>query len=269
MEPLIQIHFRKSRAKDFPDIIKRCKHFDDFTQGDVNKLSIGSVNELMNNWADFMVIATRVPNFVGSRAWFMGDEIVPFKPDFFYSLQDTLQYCYKGFKETSYIKTFCLHDWGCRRLSSIRKEIDPADKWTFHMHWYRYGHFEGDRWLIDKGSILNVLKREAQNNYLNACPAFDFERVKKAVDKLPDEIELNEQWQILKRTELKKDGFIEVPFSIAPAWIEPNEDNPGHLQFEIGVGVKVKKRIDPENMTEEEINQFLDEMNRKNNNIQH
>ena len=92
------------------------------------------------------------------------------------------------------------------------------------MHWYRYGYFKGDKWIIDKGSILNILKREAEKNYLNACPAFDFKNVEKAVNDLPDEIELNENWQILTRTELRENGFVEVPFSIAPVWAELEED---------------------------------------------
>jgi hypothetical protein len=261
MEPLIKIHFQKLRAKDYPDIIKRCKHFSIFTQRDKNELEISSVNELMRHWTDFMAIATRVTQFFSSRGWFMGDEIIPFKSDFFFKIQDTIEYCYKGYHETSYQSHYCKSDWGCKRLMSIRKEINSSDKLTSQKHWYRYGHFEGGHWLIDKGAILSALKKEAESNFLEACPVFDFEKIKKAVDELPDEIELNDQWQILKRTELRKEGFVEIPFSIAPAWIKIDDEKPGHLLFEVDLNIKPK--INPEYMTEEEINRFLDEMNKK------
>jgi len=261
MTPLIEFHFYNSRAKDFPDMVRRCKHFENFIQskapGEKNKVAIESVNELMNNWPDFMVLATRVPLLVGSQGWFMGDEIVPFTPDFFYRIQNTIEYCYKDYKESNFQDEFCNSDWGCRKLSSIQKSINPEDKWTFHMHWYRYGHFEGDRWIIDKGAILRILKKESENNYLESCPVFDFDRVKQAVDELPDEIELNENWQILTRTELKKDGFVEVPFSIAPAWIEPEEDDP--VEYETKSQRKLDiKNIDTSHLTNDEINDLID-----------
>ncbi len=261
MTPLIEFHFYKSRAKDYPDLISRCKHFESFTQAkeprEKNKLVINSVNELMNNWPSFMAIATRVPLMVGSQGWFMGDEIVPFKPDFFYQIQDAIEYCYRDYRASNFQDEFCNSDWGCRKLSSIQKHINPEDRWTFHMHWYKYGHFEGDKWVIDKGAIMSILKKEAENNYLEACPVFDFKNVEKAVAELPNEIELNDNWQILTRTELKKDGFIEVPFSIAPAWIEPEKDDPAEYQTKSDRKLNIKD-IDTTYLTNDEINDLID-----------
>lgn len=87
--------------------------------------------------------------------------------------------------------------------------------------------------------------------YLDACPVFDFEKVKKAVEDLPDEIVINENWQVITRTELRKEGFVEIPYSITPAEIETDDEQ----ITEVGHSEEgEKKEIDPENMSEEEIN---------------
>lgn len=253
MPSLISITFRHSRAKDFPDILRRRKNFDRFFKGEVYTLEINEPNELLSKWNDFMAIATRIPQLAGSSASFMGEPVIPFKPDFFYKIQDSLYYCYhKGYKQTIFRDRYCTGDWGCRQLTGVVKE-HVVNRWELERHWYRLGKFEGGVWKVDKTAIYRALMNEVGLKLLDICPAFNEERVMDLINNLPDEIIIDHNWTVLKRKELTKDGFREIPFSIVPKEIKV-EDSPIDLKEE-----EPLPELDVENMTEDEINDFLDE----------
>jgi hypothetical protein len=264
MPPIIKLQFRHSRAVDFKDILTRCRKFKGYSHDDEYHLVISDTTELLNNWLDFSAIFNRIVKLSGSSGWFMGEPIVPFKSEFFYKLQDSLHYCYQnGYKQTSFRSTFCNGDWGCKQLNSLQKHHSPS-RWDMSFHWYRYGKFEGDIWKIDKGQILQILKTEAEIKLLAACPAFSNERIEEFVNQLPDEIEVNESWKVVTRQELTREGFKEVPMYIIPKDIEVIEEEiKGGLQKEIGRISFTQKRV--EDMNEDELNDFLDNYNKNNN----
>lgn len=245
--PLIEFHFFKSRSKDYPDVIRRCNHFDDFAKAkddkDMNRLVIYSASELLEHWSDFMVIATRIPKFAGSAAWFMGETVYPFKNEFFYKIQDSLYYCYNnGYEQTSLIN-HCESDWGCKQITDMTR-YHSNDIWLMARHWYRYGKFEESVWKVDKGAILHALETEAKEKRLEVCPVFSLLSLKRYVDTLPNEILVDDRWNVLTRTELTRDGLKEIPFGIVPAQIEVDNN--------------IIEPIDWSTKTEEEMNHFLD-----------
>lgn len=253
MPPLITLSFKPSRAKDFPDILRRCRKFKHFSKGEDYTLEITGANEILEHWLDFMALATRLPQLAGSSATFMGDPVIPFKPDFFYKIQDSLYNCYhKGYKQTPLRHTFCDGKWGCRQVNTIAKS-HPMSRWDLHGHWYGIGHFEGDIWKVDKQVIYQILLNEAEIKYLKACPLFSEKRIWEFIDQLPDEIIIDENWEVLTRKELTKNGFKEIPYSIVPKEIDV-DDSPI-------VAKKDKSRsiLDFENMSEDDMNDFLDE----------
>ena len=253
MPPLITLTFKHSRAKDFPDILRRCRNFKRFSKGDGYTLEIADANELLERWYDFMALATRLPQLAGSSATFMGDPVIPFKPEFFYKIQSSLYYCYhKGYKQTTLRHTFCDGDWGCRQLVNLMK-VHSMSQWDMHRHWYRIGHFEGDIWKVDKQVIYQVLLNEAEIKCLKVCPSFSEDRIMEFVDQLPEEIIIDENWTVLTQKELTKDGFKEIPFSIVPKEIDV-DDSPIVAKKE-----KSRSIMDFENMSEDDMNDFLDE----------
>ncbi|HLW07215.1 MAG TPA: hypothetical protein VKY45_06585 [Marinilabiliaceae bacterium] len=248
MKPLIQFHFYKSRSKDYPEIIRRCKSFEDFVQGktgsDKNQLSISTVNEVLNNRPGFMYIATSLPKIKGSSAIFMGENVIPFTNELFYKIQDSLYYCYQnGYNETSFQSAHCESDWGCKLLTDTTR-FHTDNIWAMARHWYRYGRFEESVWKVDKTAIAHALLTEAKNKRLAVCPMFNLAQVKEYVETLPDEILIDERWTVLTRTELTRDGFKEIPFGIVPADIREHDEPLGPIDW----GAK----------SEEEINEFLD-----------
>lgn len=249
MKSLIEFHFYKSRSKDYPEIMRRCKSFENFAPGltasDKNQLSIITVNEVLNNWPDFMYIATSLPKIKGSSAIFMGENVIPFTNELFYKIQDSLWYCFeKGYNQTSHQSQHCDSEWGCKQLTELYR-FHSDDKWVMANHWYRMGRFDSDlKWKIDKGAILQVLRNEAERKKLLSCPVFSLQKVKEIVNELPDEIIIDENWTVLTRTELTKDGFKQIPFSIIPSEIEVEDT--------------LIEQYDWDKMSENEINEFLD-----------
>jgi hypothetical protein len=241
---LIKLSFPHSKAKFFPDLLKRCESFDTFSKSDLYQIEINEVSELLKNWSDFMVIATRLPKLKGSSAWLMDEPVLPFKPEFFYKIQDSLYYCYnEGYKQTSHQGLYCEGEWGCKQLNEMTK-YHSDNRWDMARHWYRYGKFDGLIWKVDKGAIFHALRLESKNKKLNICPAFDIQKIKDEVDRLPDEIVLDDNWTILTRTELTVDGFKEVPFAIIPV--------------DIDVYDEPIEPVDWSTKSEKEINDFLD-----------
>lgn len=240
---LITFTFPKSRIKAFQELLNRAESFtlsgcDPFT------IEIKSATEILENWADFMVVATVVPKIKGARAWFMGEDVLPFTSDFFYKIQDSLYYCYQnGYNETSFQSAHCDSDWGCKLLTDTTR-FHTDNIWAMARHWYRYGRFEESVWKVDKKAIAHALLSEAKQKRLAACPVFNLLQVKEYVETLPDEILIDDRWTVLTRTELTRDGFKEIPFGIVPADIRVHDEP--------------LTPIDWESKSEEEINEFLD-----------
>lgn len=267
MPSLVTLRFCRSTAKDFKELLTRCKRFDGFSQdGDRYQLSITSPNELLQHWSDFMVLATRLPKLSGSSATFMGDDVVPFTPELFYKIQDSLYYCYhNGYQSTSFRGQFCDSDWGCKQLNKMLRYL-PADRWQSVRHWYRYGRYVAGEWMIDKGAIFQALKTEAELKRLSVCPVFSLQSIKAIVDQLPDKITIDHTWQVLTRSEVTERGIVDVPYMILPNPpvqhdIEPFSDAPDE-----DVPPPMPNVADVDKWTEEEINRFLDGMNSKNSN---
>lgn len=56
------------------------------------------------------------------------------------------------------------------------------------LHWYEFGHFVNDEWIIDKDSIFTNLKDESETKYIDICQHFTLTRLKNALNALPNKI---------------------------------------------------------------------------------
>lgn len=106
--------------------------------------------------------------------------------------------CYAGYQKAVIQQFYCqlhkhLPGWGCKRLNAVmRHQFTDYEDYSDRILWYQSGHFIADNiWKIDKKEIVKILKREADLKYLRLCPMFDFSKVQKALDELPDEVDLN------------------------------------------------------------------------------
>jgi AAA+ superfamily predicted ATPase len=92
--------------------------------------------------------------------------------------------------------------WGCKFLSAIERE--PSAHYRAYgsrtSGWWDFGAFtSGDVFAIDKGRLSQALRSDTERESVTFCPEFDFERVQRVVDGLPDEIVLSasDSWEIV------------------------------------------------------------------------
>ena len=263
--PLIEITFPNSRSKTFPEVIKHCKLFDEFTIGERNVLRIYDVREIYGRWDDFTYVIYNVAKYSGSRLFYKGEPILPFKNDFYYTVMDTLHSCYyKGYKKENAAEDYCKSDWGCLRINSITKSTLKYE-WGIPLHWFRFGYFKDEAWVIDKDKIKNIFKQEAEAKRLDICPVFSLEKVFKIVDSLPEKIELDDNWMIEYETQLTEKGFVNVPVAIYPRIFDelPKPQSPKTgITIEIGrVTPEPQKPVDE--MSGDELDSYIDEMLKK------
>jgi hypothetical protein len=83
--------------------------------------------------------------------------------------------------------------WGCKFINLIfRDPQGPGNYKTSNKYWYNFGSFdENDQWIINKNYLLERLAAEIEEKGIDTCPYFDFEKVKKAVQYLPESVEID------------------------------------------------------------------------------
>jgi hypothetical protein len=249
MEFSIEIHFLPSRSKAYPDVLKHARLFFQFSDNP-NILKITDVDELFGRWDDFSIVIFNATKWAGTNVFFCGKPVLPYRNDFFYTLQET-KTCYSNFQIVCDKEGFCMAaPWGCHRIKSLEKKITGL----YGNFWYRYGHFlNEDTWAVDKERILKILTEEAKLKMLDICPGFDVERIRHSVNKLPEMINLDENWEIEYKADITSDGMFMVPESIHHKFIEPPKIAPGGLNIRIN-------QVPDKKLERDEINDFLDQL---------
>lgn len=238
---ILEIHFPFSRSKTYPDVMKHARLFSDFSEKP-NVLRITNPDELFGRWDAFSIVIFGTTKWAGTNVYFDGKPVLPYKNDFFYKLLD-IKHCYGQYKNCADKTGFCsAADWGCHRLKHIGRYFKLSAYYVKNP-FYKFGYFkDSETWLIDKERILNVISEEARLGMINKCPAFNLDRVKKAIAELPDQIKIGGNWEIDYKLGVGSNGILGIPESInfitnpepepqAPEdeFIDPEEDMDGFL----------------------------------------
>ena len=208
----IEIHFPNSRSKNYPDVIKRARLFFNFSENP-NVLRITDVNELFGRWEDFTIVIWGATKWAGTNVFFCGSPVLPYKNDFFYTLQE-IKYCFSQYNSCTDKITHCPDShWGCKRIKDTSRLID----WRYGAgrYWYKTGKFIDDKtWKVDKKQILLNIFDEARKKMLSVCPFYDQKKIESTVDELPNTITVDNHWTIEYQSEVGRNGVTRVPKSI-------------------------------------------------------
>jgi len=97
--------------------------------------------------------------------------------------------------------------FSCRKLRSILLKVNMNNMFIYEYSnlWYKYGNFNEDKKIynIDKKRIKKLLMEEIEDRYVSECPYFNFKEFNKLIDKLPDEINIEENQDY----KIDKDNF--------------------------------------------------------------
>lgn len=221
---MIEIHFHRSKSKNFRLVLKHASCFSDFSEGKVNILKTESA-EIFRLWDDFNIVFHYCKSWSGTTIFDKGIPVVSDKQksEWFYYLQD-VKNCHKWYLK-SYDKEGYCNDggcWGCKRLNSIIRYQTPSF-WDIN-YWYNYGSFVDIRtWKIDKKRIAAILEEEARIKKIDVCPAFLNTMKDEFINELPDYLLIdNFNWKIRYVSDFTKDGTTLVANGIEPVLKEQN-----------------------------------------------
>lgn len=209
----LEIHFPASQSKNYPEVMRHARLFSGFTEKP-NVLKIIEIEEVFRRWEAFSIVLFGATKWTGTTVYFDGIPVLPYKNDFFYKLLDVKQ-CHSQYTKSTDKQSYCSgSDWGCYRLKVIGRYVCLPGFYISNP-FYRYGHFNGaETWMIDKDRILENLAEEARIIFADKCLAFDLERIKMFVSKLPDQINLDENWETEYKLDIGKEGMTGIPVNI-------------------------------------------------------
>lgn len=216
MDPLFRIQFGRSKSPSLQEVLKHCRKFSNFSEGDTNILQIDDFNEIVDHKYDF---ATIIRIASGWKSFSMIYNAHPVKsPDNYADTACEVAGCIVA-KSKSKDAYYCsekdnLSTWGCRLVNFIGGE---STKYALN-YWFEYGHFAEDKlYVIDKKRLFEALMSEAKDKMCDNCQFFDKNSIIKQVSLLPDDVDYTDQqiWAIVFRTEY--DDHLEkimIPISI-------------------------------------------------------
>jgi hypothetical protein len=268
---MIEIRFHKSTSKSYKDVLKQCRHFPVFEEGDPNVLKIPDAESLYTHWEEFNHIFHTVKRWAGCTVLYNGKSLAPYRvlSDWFYSIQE-LKYCYFTFYKQSYDKQNYCNDggcWGCKKLKSIERYIQLTF-WPVN-YWYHYGSFVSDSvWQVNKEHIWAVLLEEANQKRLDFCPVFNPSVIDNALRRLPNTIYIdNVNWRIRYITDYLEYGPVDIPDGIEHMEMERKVyPQIRQLQDEvIPFNFSPQRDANPNNITDEDADRMIDEYLKKKN----
>lgn len=224
----LEIRFKKSTSKSYPESLKLLKAFSNIViskSGDSENSVTISQDEFIEKFHIVNILWGMVGNWKSSRILINGKTA---------NLSNLNGYsnivgCYEKYKSTVIQEEHChLHGnkegWGCKFLAEVSRYF-PDTYWGRDRYWYDFGHFESENiWKIDKEKIQGILQREIELRKVSLCPIFNYERVKVIINELPDFIDIraDDKWDVIYEDSV--DGTIveRKPVKIQPKNIRRN-----------------------------------------------
>lgn len=205
------------------------------------------------NWEAFTFVHWQAQKWSGFYIRINDRLILPHNNIQYYALQN-IRHCVLS-NSDSQDSGFCARDcFGCRQLRSINRLIGSGC-WDYQI-WYRYGYFSDNAriWHVDRKAILGQLMYEAKESLMLYCPEFSPERLSESVYELPEQIVLDEFWEVEYDVRLGERGLVNVPVNVRCLHELHNVDHVVNT-------ARVTGR--PDAKDEDEVNRYLDELLKK------
>ena len=164
--------------------------------------------KIFYQWDKVNSLLSIVGKWKGFEAYYRGFICGNYKDykTLFYNIQD-IKNCYQNMVMGYSNPEMCCKTarFGCYRVESEYKD------------WYNYGSTRDyKKWDINKEELLNDIRDCIHRKNVDACPLFDMNTVKRKVDKLPNYIVLNKDWEPLYKLDIENGVFVKKAVSISP-----------------------------------------------------
>lgn len=192
----VKIVFYKSSSKYYDSCCLQCEHFKSY----VNEKNVNTVtledDEIREKSACIRSVFEIIKNWSKSEYYIDGEKTTFERIN---AILD-LVYCEIA-KEKEVVGDHCFDDngWGCNYLKEITLRGDSYYFWQKYF-WYEFGSFQNGVWTIDKDRIKSTIKEEAKTKHLDFCKFFNINRIYAEIEKLPEQIVVDEndqtcEWQ--------------------------------------------------------------------------
>jgi len=210
---IIEFTFNKNTSTNYTKVVNLCSKIGVFIHenGDRNILTM-TERDIFSKWDVFNYVFHYIKRWTSFDIRIDGELVIDYKmkSDFFYSVQD-VRNCYINYLRAEYKNEYCDSHWGCHKLKAISFHIYGLRKW-FH-----YGHFISDTvWQVDKNALKSIMYDESKMRYLELCPCFNYERIDRTLNNIPNEIDisLDNEWVIEYKKVFLNGKFVSVPHTI-------------------------------------------------------
>lgn len=224
----LEIRFKKSTSKSYPESLKLLKTFSNAViseSGDSENSVTISQDEFIEKFHAINILWGMVGNWKSSQILINGK----FSNFSNLNVYSNIVGCYEKYKSTIIQEEHChLHGnkegWGCKFLGEINRYL-PENSWDRGRYWYEFGYFDSETiWKIDREKIQGILQREIEVRKVSLCPIFNYERVKAIINELPELIDISadDKWEVIYE-DIVDDNLIErKPVKIQPKNISKN-----------------------------------------------
>ncbi len=187
----IRVVFYKTSSKYYDPCCLKCEGFDRYSgEKSVNTVEI-SEEEIRSKQALINSVLAIVKNWNKTEYYIDEKKATLAEIEGVVSLAN----CEKV-KDNEVVGDHCfdLNGWGCNSLEEIAfRDSGYSYYRKTKYYWYQIGKFTDGIWHVDKNRIKEMLKDEAERKHLTFCKHFNLDRIYKEVDKLSDEIFVDEE----------------------------------------------------------------------------
>ncbi len=218
----LEIRFKKSTSKSYPEALRFLKKFSNIVMAESddqeNAVTI-SQDEFIEKYRKVNELWSLVGNWKNSRVLINGEA-----SEFLnLNIYSTVFGCYEKYKSAVIQEEHChLHGnkegWGCKLLTEVNRYL-PENYWGRDKYWYHFGHFESEAiWKIDKEKIRTILQRETDLKKVSLCPIFNATRIDTIINDLPNQIDTkaDDKWEIVYEDSFDVTTAERQPIKIQP-----------------------------------------------------
>ena len=187
---MYSLTFKKNKSKYFPAALAFAKELHCEFTGDDIIINVAE-EQLLESYGIIRQLFALIQNWKSTGATYKGAKVHPYQ-FIFHTHQIALCQSRSLQNAKNCLTLYSNPAWSCRKLDVIKYEIGGLGNYKQNnKFWYNFGYFQGDKWIINKEVILEKLLSYASKKGIDICGLFDVNKIRFAVDNLPDSITPN------------------------------------------------------------------------------
>ena len=237
---MIKIIFYKSSSKYYDQACLISEKFNNYSNSENVNIIETDIEEINNKRETIDLIYNIVKNWSKTEYYIDENRVSKYEFEDFidvidcdsFDVEDNTEYCYRN----------C--GWGCKFIDSISLR-NYSYRYNYYLNsnaWYKYGHFVDNIWIINKEEIKNKIYAEIKKKNLEVCKRFDISRINKAIDLLPERIEVTDSSDCKWEYEYRESPIGLVQTEIIG--VKPKEGE--SIDYRQGFNISLKKNYERE-----------------------